>query len=185
MASQTAYWKVRTGRALPKPPRIDGVEGEDEPKRCVSSLTGAKISVATWNAKGTGRQLCSPEGGQLLRVWVKRHQPTILVIPEFALPAGEIRASRQYVQEFRQFAKAVGYVPCCAHHWTGHAQAGVAILVQTGIEVVNGRRGLSMDGTIQFKGRVLAIQLQGLWVLGVYMPHAPEQYEHMLKQAAT
>ena len=161
---------------------MDGIECVDGV--CVNALTGAKFSVATWNGKGMGRQLCSSEGGQLLRTWLKRKQPTVLVVPEVALPAGRFARSRDYVKEFRRFATEMGYIPYWTHPWTVQARSGVAILVQTGIEVISVRRGLDLDGAIQFEGRVLAIQLQGLWVLGLYVPHDAEQYEHLLEQAA-
>ena len=98
------------------------------------------------------------------------------------MPALKFRRSQDYLTVFRQFAQSMGYEPYWTHHWTGQARGGVAILVQAGIEVRQVLRGLDLDGEPQFEGRVLALQLQGFWVVALYMPHRDDFHEHIRDQ---
>ena len=58
------------------------------------------------------------------------------------------------------------------------------MLVRQGVEVVEVQRGLDMDGTDHPEGRVLAVKLQSVWVLGLYAPHPEAHLEHLLEQVA-
>jgi len=133
--------------------------------------SGAVTTWAVWNAKVVGRQLCSSEGGRMLRHWLTEEQPDFLVIPEAGIPTGAYPRSRKYAKAVKELATEFGYVPYWAQHYTGQAKMGIAVLVSAEYEVLEVICALDIGEGAQWEGRTLAIRMAQFWVLAVYMPH--------------
>jgi site-specific DNA-cytosine methylase/exonuclease III len=158
----------------------DSVEG---PGTATPNSPDERFSVMVWNAKGVGRQLCSPEGGQGLAQWLRRYNPAVAVIPEGAIPYKPSRKSSKYATALVEFSRKQGYVPYWTHHGNAQAKYAMTILVRAGLEVTETSSSLDLDGIMQREGRVLALRFRTFWVLGMYVPHNEQSWQLLMEQA--
>ena len=117
-----------------------------------------------------------------LTEYITKHQPDVITMPEASIPSRTYRTSALYDLAARRFAILHGYQWLCAHHITGQAHHGLAMMIKKDLVIHEVRWGLDNDGRRQWEGRVLAVRFDGFWLLGVYMPHKETHYRLLTQQ---
>ena len=157
------------------------------------SIKGSTLSLLVWNPRGLGRQLCSDERGQLLRTYLDKEQPSIIVLPEAMIPSRLFPKSRCYPEALRELALNYQYTVHTAYHATGQARMGLVILVKNYLQPDEVEYNLDLDNpkvleenqvTAQWEGRALALRFQSFWLLGLYLPHNRDDRAMLLEQAS-
>ena len=160
---------------------------------------GTQFKCTVWNPQSLGgklvdktlkgeesktqleRQTFSKSATELER-YIQEQQPDVMVMPEAAIPSQTYRTSNLYEFAAQQLAAKYKYRWLCAHHITGRAQKGIAMLIKQDLVIHEVSWGLDIDGRRQWEGRVLAVRFTGFWLLGVYMPHKETHYRLLLHQ---
>ena len=145
---------------------------------------GCTLQLALWNTQGFGRMLADGHRATQFRSWMERVTPDILIMPEAALPGGQFKRSKGYIELAEAEAAAQGCQLYWSSHYTGQARMGLAVMVRSCLVVMEVQYGLDPGCLQQWEGRVIALRFSRFWLLCLYVPHNQDDWRHLLAQAS-